>query len=355
METSHPFYKRLAYNLISLCILTLALYFGKSILLPIFIAILLATLLSPISEYFQKKKLPKPVSIIIPLGLFIIFFGLVMYLLSNQVIHFIDDFENLKEKINQLGASIQEWFNQQTHVSVSKQNKYLKDGMEKLQEKSPQLIGSTVATLTQLLSYLVLLPLYTFLLMYYKKRIKEFLIRSFKNGSETKVGSILSECATISQRYVLGLCIETVIVFTLNTIGFLILGISYPIFLALLAALLNLIPYVGILVANIICILITLVSSDSPIDAIWVAAILLVVQFYDNNLGMPIIVGNKVRINALVTIIGIVVGGFLCGIPGMFLAIPGLAVMKVVFDRVEHLNQWGLLLGDDISKLKKSK
>jgi predicted PurR-regulated permease PerM len=78
-----------------------------------------------------------------------------------------------------------------------------------------------------------------------------------------------------------------------------------------------------------------------------VGVILAVVQFLDNNFGMPLIVGNKVRINALVTIVGVLVGGALCGIPGMFLAIPGLAVLKVIFDKVPELQSWGTLLGDN--------
>ncbi|MBA4057671.1 MAG: AI-2E family transporter, partial [Marivirga sp.] len=182
---------------------------------------------------------------------------------------------------------------------------------------------------------------------YYRKTIKSFLIGVFKNGTESKVREVLSESSTIAQQYVTGLMIETTIVFTLNTIGFLILGIKYAIFLALLAALLNLIPYVGMLVANIFCMLVTLVSSDNVRDVLWVGIVLAIVQFIDNNFGMPLIVGNKVRINALVTIVGVLVGGALCGIPGMFLAIPALAVMKVIFDKVPDLQAWGILLGDD--------
>jgi predicted PurR-regulated permease PerM len=146
------------------------------------------------------------------------------------------------------------------------------------------------------------------------------------------------------------------IVFALNSIGFLILGIKYAIFLALVAALLNLIPYIGMLIANLFCMLITLVSSENISDVIWVAVVLAAVQFVDNNFLMPLIVGNKVRINALVTIVGVVIGGALCGVSGMFLAIPGLAVMKVVFDRVEGLKPWGMLLGDETAgKSKKEK
>jgi predicted PurR-regulated permease PerM len=140
--------------------------------------------------------------------------------------------------------------------------------------------------------------------------------------------------------------IETGIVFTLNTIGFLVLGIKYAIFLALLAALLNLVPYVGMLVANVFCMLITLVSAEDPKSALWVGIVLAGVQIIDNHFLMPLIVGNKVRINALVTIVGVLIGGLLCGIPGMFLAIPTLAVLKVIFDKVPELNPWGELLGD---------
>jgi len=79
------------------------------------------------------------------------------------------------------------------------------------------------------------------------------------------------------------------------------------------------------------------------------------VRLLDNNVGMPLIVGNKVRINALVTLIGVLVGGALCGIPGMFLAIPGLAVMKVIFDKVPELQPWGTLLGDGSLDAKQTK
>ncbi|HYG17464.1 MAG TPA: AI-2E family transporter, partial [Ohtaekwangia sp.] len=98
--------------------------------------------------------------------------------------------------------------------------------------------------------------------------------------------------------------------------------------------------------------LITMVSSQNLSDVVWVAVILAAVQFIDNNFLMPMIVGNKVRINALVTIVGVVVGGALCGIGGMFLAIPAIAVLKVIFDHVDSLKPWGMLLGDDVRGAK---
>ena len=116
---------------------------------------------------------------------------------------------------------------------------------------------------------------------------------------------------------------------------------------------LNLIPYIGMLIAAVICMAVTLTTSDSSSAIIWTGAILIIVQFIDNNLIMPYIVGSKLRINALVSIVGVLVGGLLADLPGMFLSIPVIAIMKAVFDRVDNLKPWGLLLGDDKASGKK--
>jgi len=343
-----PFYQRLSLVLISLTILTLGMFYGKGIILPILFAILLAMLLLPITNFFARKKFPKPLSIIVPLLFSIVTIGAVIYFLSTQVLNFLDDAPALRERVTEVVASFQKWLTSSLNISVPKQNQYFKDTVENIKGEAPKIVGVTFVSITEMISYLVLLPIYTFLILYYRSTIKVFFIRVFKNGDEDQVHEILSKSGTIAQQYITGLLIETTIVFTLNTIGFLILGIKYAIFLALLAALLNIIPYVGMLVANLMCMGVTLITSENIRDVLWVGIILAAVQFIDNNFGMPMIVGNKVRINALVTIVGVLVGGALCGIPGMFLAIPGLAVLKVIFDNVSGLQPWGLLLGDEV-------
>ncbi len=345
---AHPFYQKFSLNLISIAILCVALIYGGDLFMPLLCSVLLATLLLPVTNFLLRKKIPKVLSIIIPLLLSIILGAGIIYLLSAQVISFMEDLPALKERFNEVGLSFQKWFRESTDMTIRKQNVYVKQAVDNLKEKAPQIAGVTVGSITGILTYLFLLPIYTFLILYYRSLIKKFLVSIFKNGSEDNVREILTQSTTISQQFITGLMIETVIVFTLNTIGFLILGIQYAVFLALLAALLNLIPYVGMLTANILCMTITLVTSNSTSDVLWVGAILAVVQILDNNVMMPLIVGNKVRINALVTIIGVLIGGMLCGIPGMFLAIPTIAVIKVICDKVNDLKPWGELLGDGI-------
>jgi len=153
----------------------------------------------------------------------------------------------------------------------------------------------------------------------------------------------------------IGLIIEMGIVAAINSAGFFILGIRYAIFLGVLAAILNMIPYIGMLIASIICMLITLTSSTELTDIFGVLGILTVVQFIDNNIIMPRVVSSKVKINALITILGVLVGGALAGISGMFLSIPAIAILKVIFDRIDNMKPWGMLLGDEITGTRKSK
>jgi predicted PurR-regulated permease PerM len=347
-----PFYQKLCYMLISAALICVALYFGKDIILPVLFSILLASILLPFTNFLARKKFNQALSILLPLFLSIIISAGVMYFLSSQIMSFMDDVPALKERVNEISRSVQVWFRQTTDITIRKQNQYINETVNDFKENAPELVGSTFDSLAGILVYIVLIPLYTFLILYHKKNIKRFLISVFKNGSEERVNEVLTESTSVAQQYIRGLLIETALVFILNMIGFLILGIKYAVFLALFAALLNLIPYVGILVANVICMLITLASTDSVSSVIWVGIILAFVQFLDNNFGMPLIVGNKVKINALVTIIGVLIGGALCGISGMFLAIPGLAVLKVIFDKVPDLQPWGALLGDSTEEMK---
>lgn len=344
-----PFYKRLSLNLLTITLLGTILYVGQAIIVPLCFSVLLATLLLPIVNFLQRRlRFPKVLAIILSIFVSLILIVGIFYLLSHQVSLFLQDFDVIKERLADLFTSLQRWVDTTFNVDASAQRQYLRETAENIKESGPGMLGKTVGTITEMLAYVVFLPIYTFLILYYRGLIKKFIVAVFKRGDDQQVTDVLHQSQSISQSYVVGLLIDMTIVFALNSLGFLILGIKYAVFLALVAALLNLVPYIGMLIANIFCMLITLVSSPYLSDVVWVAVILAVVQFIDNNFLIPLVVGNKVRINALVTIVGVVLGGALAGISGMFLAIPALAVMKVIFDHVESLKPWGMLLGDDV-------
>jgi len=164
---------------------------------------------------------------------------------------------------------------------------------------------------------------------------------------------ILGEAKLLIQSYLVGLMLEAAIVAALDITALLVLGIKYAFLLGILAALLNMVPYIGGLVAIMLPILIVL-ATKPPIYILYVFIAYMTVQFIDNNLIMPKIVGSRVKVNALVAIVAVFIGGALWGVPGMFLSLPITAIVKVIFDRVEPLQAWGFLLGDNMPAIGES-
>jgi predicted PurR-regulated permease PerM len=124
-------------------------------------------------------------------------------------------------------------------------------------------------------------------------------------------------------------------------------GIKHAILIGAIFAILNLIPYVGALIGNLIGVVLTVSSTQEVLPIFIVLGTIAFVQFLDNNILMPRIVGSKVKINALATIVGVIIAGALAGVSGMFLSLPVIAVLKIVFDRSNNLKQWGVVLGDE--------
>jgi len=196
-----PFYQKICFNLISLAIISLALFYASDILLPLLFSILLASLLLPVTRFLARKRLNRSLSILIPLTVSIVIGVGIVYFLSSQVINFMDDVPTLKERITEISDSFQQWVRDNTRMTIRKQNQYFDDTVEDLKEKAPQLVGQTFVSLTSVLVYAIFLLLYTFLILFHRSNIKAFLISLFKNGSEERVQEVLTESTTIAQQY----------------------------------------------------------------------------------------------------------------------------------------------------------
>ncbi len=193
-----PFYKRLAYNLLSLSLLGLVLYVGQGILKPVFFAILLSVLLLPLVNFFRRNKLNRFFSILITLVLASTTIVAVLYFISRQVLSFIDDFDGMQKRLDELYSSLQLWVKDEFGVTIAKQDEYIHNTGEKLD--ASKIAGRTFVSVTEMLSYLVFLPIYTFLILYYKDLIKRFLIAVFSTSNEDKVREILDESRSVSHR-----------------------------------------------------------------------------------------------------------------------------------------------------------
>ncbi|PWS28716.1 AI-2E family transporter [Pedobacter yonginense] len=343
MIKKYPFYIKAPVILLGLVISVFMLSVLRDILVPLAFAALIAILLNPLSNRLERK-LPKIVSIILSMLIAILVVMGLMYFLSSQIAHFFDNVEAMKQKFSELLQIIQQWLEKTFGISSKKQVQMLNDAAN----GSKAMIGQTLNGVLGILSVIFLIPVYTFLIMLYKTLILNFLYEVFSEENQKKVGEILSETKAAIQSYIVGLLIETSIVAVLNSAALLILGVQNAILIGVIGAILNLLPYIGGIIAIALPVLMATLTEDGFTTQLLIIGAYALIQFVDNNILVPRIVSSKVQINALISIVIVLLGAALWGVPGMFLSIPFIAVLKIIFDRIDGLKPWGKLLGDNI-------
>lgn len=346
-----PFYVRLTFSLVSLIAISYIFYMGKSVLIPILLAFLFAVLLLPMVHFLNSKfRFPHVLAVSMTVLFFVSLIIAILAFISYQISDIASDFEDIRKNINLFITDIQRYIRTNFHVSIWEQRKYLEDVTQDSVKKGKETIGTTIMSVTDTLLDITLIPIYTFLILLYRTHFILFLTKLFRKEQHPKLREILTQIKSSVQSYISGLIIEMIFVSILTSLGLYIIGVPYFILLGIITGILNLIPYIGILVAGILTILSSLTGTPELSIILGVIAVNVVVQIIDNNILVPLIINTKVQINAFVSIIGIIIGGGIAGIAGMFLAIPILAILKIIFERIESLEAWGYLMGDNLPK-----
>ncbi|PSL30131.1 AI-2E family transporter [Dyadobacter jiangsuensis] len=337
-----PFYIKAPMVLIGLYLFFYILNLLQEIIVPFAFAGLIAVLLNPVYNRFQKWKFNKIVAIVLTIFIAVLVVAGIMFFLSSQIVQFGDMIPQLEKKSIKLLGNLQEWLSSTFGISTEKQMNMLDEAIN----NSRTYVGKTVNTVFGIISFFVLIPLYIFLLLFYKPLILNFIFEVFDENNSEQVAEILQETKGAVQSYIVGLMIETTIVATLNSIALLILGVPYALLLGVIGAILNLIPYIGGIIAIALPVLISFITKDGYTTPLLIIGAYTVIQFLDNNIIVPRVVSSKVSVNALISILVVLLGGTLWGVSGMFLSIPFVAVLKIIFDRIDELKPWGKLLGD---------
>lgn len=338
----YPFYIKATVILFGLILLIYALKVLEDILVPFAIAGLFAILLNPLNN-LMERRLPRVIAIIFTVALAILFLGGLFYFLSAQMAMFKEALPLLKQKFLLMVVDVEIWLNHQIGYEVKKPTELLSTAMP-----APAQMSQTVGTIIGAVGIMIIIPVYIFLILLYKPLILDFLFMVFKEENSLRVAEILAETKSAIQSYIMGLLIETAIVAGMNSIALLLLNVPYAILLGVLGGILNMIPYIGGIVAIALPVLMATVTKEGYSTQLAIIAAYSVIQLIDNNILVPRIISSKVQINALFSIIIVLAGGALWGISGMFLSIPFVAVIKIIFDRVDDLKPWGHLLGDKI-------
>jgi predicted PurR-regulated permease PerM len=346
-ELKIPLFVKAPLVIIGILAFFTILYIAQSIIVPIIFAIIIAIVIYPAVNWLTIKKINRIIAIII---VFIIAFLIIAAfgtLLIRQVQRVSDSWPVLSEKFNTIISQNIADASVRYDIDPQKIQDWITTAKEELITRGKAAIGPTLAVLGSGLVILFLIPVYVFMFLFYQPLLHDFIFKLFSESKKEQVTKMVSQTKIVIQRYLIGLVFEFAIVAALNTVALLILGIEYAMLLGIIGALLNIIPYIGGVISVAIYMLFALITK-SPEYMIYVLIAYSIIQFVDNNYIIPKIVASKVRINALVSIIVVIAGNALWGIPGMFLSIPLIAIVKLIFDNIENLKPWGFLLGDSM-------
>lgn len=347
MNRSIPFYTRLAQILVSLICLCYIAIVGQTILAPLIFAFLFSLLLLPFANFLESRwKLSRAMSSLLALLSLVIGIVGVMTLLGSQVTQLAADWPAFQKQVITATLNLQKWISKTFHVEAHEQINYIAESATTALDTGTTLIGQTLLSVSSILLFLLFIVLYTFFILLHRRLLLKFMVSLFKEEDSVVVYSVVAEVQYIVKKYIVGLFLQMLIVTCLTCVAFLIIGVKYAFLLGLITGIFNLIPYIGIITALLLSLLITFATATTT-KLLLVLVAIICIHLVDSNYIMPKIVGSKVKINTLVALIGLVLGEMIWGITGMFLSIPTLAVLKVIFDRVDGLKPWGMMLGED--------
>jgi predicted PurR-regulated permease PerM len=336
-------------NMVLAVLIIGGLYFGKVFFMPMCFGAIVATLFLPFCNWLERKNVPKAIAVIICLLSAVSVIGSLISIFGWKLSGFIQDFESIKLKAIEAGVRFQEYIFNQFGLSVADQLTILKAE----QPSYTNIMQAMAGSISNFLANFVLIYIYFIFLLYYRSHIKQFLLKLSPENQRPEMENIIKNTAKVSQQYLIGLCKMIFCLWIMYGIGFSIIGVKNAIFFAILCGFLEIVPYLGNIFGTIITILVAFVQGADIQLIVGIAIVYAIVQTIQGWLLEPMILGPQVKINPLFTIIVLILGQLLWGIPGIILAIPLTAMFKIVCDNIEALKPYGFLIGELESVKKK--
>lgn len=307
---------------------------------------LISFILYPICKWMEKKGINHGVAIFISILGVILFFGAVIYLLFTQVVEFSNEWQIFKVKLletaNQLSVFLAERFN----ISSEKQMAFLKNLVSNSGTQAISLLKITIYSISESLFYLLIIPVYSVLILYYRQLLVNVLYHVFPSEKKEIIREILVETIHAYYNFIKGMLVVYLVVGILNSLGLYIIGIPHPFLFGFIASILTFIPYIGIIVSSLLPITVSWITFNSIWYPIGVIIVFSIVQILEAYVIFPFAVGSRLKINTLIIILVVIIGGIIWGAAGMILFIPFVSIAKLIAERTKGLKTLSMLLGD---------
>jgi len=332
-------------------LLIAALYYGKPFLIPFVFAGILAMLLLPVVEWLEGKRLPKAIAVLCAVLLIVAAVAGIIGLISWQVADLAKNASQLESNIMQRVAQLKQFIANSLGLSLQEQQQM----MQKQQASSgiSQHVTGILTTTGGVITDFILMLIYIFLFLYYRSQLHTFALKLVAKEKQEQTRDVLEKIEKTSRNYFTGLILMIACLWVMYGIGFSVVGAKNAIFFAILCGILELVPFVGNITGTTLTVLVNVAQGANSGVLIGIIITYAIVQFLQTYILEPLVVGDRVSINPLFTIAGIVAGELIWGIPGMILAIPLIGMTKIVCDNIESLQPYGYLIGEEPKKNKK--
>lgn len=335
---------RVNQRLLFWVLLGVILYYGRTFLVPLAFAIMLAMLMAPLSARLDRsmnRALSSLVCVFIVCVVLLIMLGVI----AGQFAAFSRDMPQIKGKAEEVFSDAQSWVEDQFKVSEQKQKEWLRSQLQSVGKTAGGFLRNLVGGVAAIGTGLVLALVYTYLLIYQREKYAAFFLKIFAKHGDAETEQVIQKVSHVAQKYLLGRVISILILIFLYALGLLAAGVKYAVLLAAVAGLLAFLPYIGTVVGGLFPVLMAFVTQDAR-TALWAGVVLAAIQVIDNYFIEPYVVGGEVNLSALATILAIISGGLIWGAAGMILFIPLLGIARIIFDHVENLEPYSHLIGD---------
>ncbi len=333
------------------------LYFAKPFFIPLAIGAMLAMLLVPFCRRLERLRIPRGLASACCALLALVLLLGIGYLLTTQLIALAKDMPVIGKKLNDMLNSAHGFISEHFQLPVDTQKAYLQNQIDGFSDLAGKYVGDIFRSILSFLVHLLIITAYTVLLLIYRRRFKNFVLALVVHyAGRTNLDEareVVDKTTDVASSYLTGVCIVAVTFSVINTIGLTIIGIENALFFGVMVAFINIIPYIGSVAGSAIVVLYTLITRDSLATPAIVALFFIVLQQLDSYILTPKITGSKIQLNALFTIMAMLLGSLVWGVAGMILFVPFTGAAKVIFDHVDSLKPYGSLIGDRETQIPK--
>lgn len=338
--------------LLAVILSSIVLYFARPVFMPLALAGILALVFMRPSGWLERHKVPRLVTAVLS-G--IVFVGLVtgVVLLINWYIHrFAMDWPQLQKKVGDVLTEARQFLRSQWGLRVpgGKSGRSLVDTAA-VGKMTTTVLGSVVAVLI----HLILIVVYMVMLLTMRAHIRKFFLKLVREENKPRIEQVMHRSVKVAQEYIYGMMIIIVYLWILYSIAFSLIGVHYAIFFAVLCGTLEIIPFVGNITGSTLTCIMALSQGGGIHMVIGIIASYSFIQFTQFYIISPLVMRHQVNLSPLFTIVCLIAGELLWGIPGMIVAIPVLAIFKIICDEVGFLRPFGFLLGRAAKNSKSDK